>query len=134
MDELDKICKAWSKCNRCVSKEPECTEIKAEDGSYEITNLNVDSHNYECAGDSKCSGLRCECNTNFSILLARYLIENGSFLKGCNFGHQDQCKKVEKVGEGCGEEEEKPCCGESPNWVPYCSEKFQCDAGILVQK
>jgi len=122
LDDVDMFCKKWSQCNHCTLM----GGCGNEASNFTITfNPAVDS--YTCTAQNQCAQDLCTCNGEFTTSVARYLSDNGQNLNA-DFVNVDEASCEHGRSNG----RKDACCGSSPNWVPYNSALYQCNAGVLT--
>lgn len=129
IDEVDKVCKSFQTCYRCVGLDygqEECINSRG----YAFQGLEDDlvgKKELECKdngrGDaSKCSRAQCECDKELAIRLAEMEIAWNPNYQGSKYGmfdRQQSCKGALERSAIENEAIEPRCCGFYPERTPY---------------
>lgn len=117
--DLDRICRDWSKCENCRSKDASCEASATE--SIRVF-LDTDNADYECLGGNRCNKNWCECLATLAADIVEYASNGGAIdAVDCTSG-----------GAAGGGTPKDACCGNDPaTWQLYSTADHTCDAGDL---
>lgn len=123
VDETDRMCFDWTKCNRCAKIDFKDQDCSAETTKYKF---GVDGDEIICKDpEGSCGNSLCKCDreavTNLKTLIPTL---NDSFLAHKGFNTEQECKK--KGVDRNTRDSDRSCCGIYPKRSPFNMNLKQC--------
>jgi len=129
MDDIDRTCFHWTRCNRCAAID-HGEKCKAEDRSYDFE-IDPDTKDITCKEKKNtCKWAICECDKEQVLSMKQFvdkMTPDSRLLNHNGFNPQEQCQKRES--SRIDSASRKQCCGDFPKRMPFNENLKQCCDG-----
>lgn len=128
VDEMDRICRSWSMCNRCVKVEGFCESSRK---TYFVVNTGNSQNNekfWSCEFPQPdfCSKERCVCDLDASLAMFDFLEKSDNSWNGVS-GFSRNCDAPNAAYRSVAPVQKNRCCKLKTGWVKYDDEVHSCD-------